>query len=121
MFNWDEFLNVARAAISGSPECFQRTAISRAYYSAFHFARKFLIDTKHCVIGNDKESHEKVRTELMRVARVENNPNYFSAGTNLQRLRISRNLADYDDSIVLNFKNTQIAIHLASQIRSDCR
>ena len=42
MFKWDNYLNLAKEIALKDGEEFKRSAISRAYYSAFHNTRLFL-------------------------------------------------------------------------------
>ena len=58
MFDWKDFLSLAeRLAREGNDESSQRTAISRAYYAAYHAAAAY-VAAKGFVRG--RHSHEKV-------------------------------------------------------------
>lgn len=47
--NWRDFLLVASRLAAETTEADWRTAVSRAYYAAFHVARRLLADLKFTV------------------------------------------------------------------------
>jgi hypothetical protein len=52
--NWRDFLQLARRLSRGTAEADWRTAVSRAYYAAFHIARRLFADLKPiCTISAD--------------------------------------------------------------------
>jgi hypothetical protein len=44
--NWRDFLPLATRLAAGTTEADWRTAVSRAYYAAFHVARRLFTDLK---------------------------------------------------------------------------
>ncbi len=52
--NWRDFLLVANRLTAGATEADWRTAVSRAYYAAFHVARRLLADLKFNVPRADR-------------------------------------------------------------------
>jgi uncharacterized protein (UPF0332 family) len=42
--NWRDFLSLATRLATGATEADWRTAVSRAYYAAFHVARRLFAD-----------------------------------------------------------------------------
>ncbi len=99
-FDWTQYLFLAEqlnkeAGSSPKREAMLRSAISRAYYAAFCHSRKFLVDQKNKVIPSNPAAHGLVR-ELF-----EDNGSTLelTIATNLDRLRIERNKADYDDEV----------------------
>ena len=100
-FDWLEYLDLARELAGSttglsSQEARLRSAISRSYYAAFCKARNHLRDKEGVdTIPNGGQVHSYVRNQFTRSPdRVRKR-----AGTNLNRLRIDRNKADYDDIV----------------------
>ena len=52
--NWREFLSLAARLASGGAEADWRTAVSRAYYAAFHVARRLFADLNFTVPRADR-------------------------------------------------------------------
>ena len=101
MFDWAEYLALAQELVGqqvppAGQEAHQRAAISRAYYAAFCKARNRL---------RDKEGHQDI-PKSARAHRYVSDPFRNSSdqarneiGAHLDRLRLDRNKADYDDSV----------------------
>ncbi len=85
------FLNVADALSAGDTEAEWRSAISRAYYAAFHKARSLLLRYGFRVPQGD-QAHAYLWLRLSNAG----HPDVMNAGRNLNHLRGVRNLADYD-------------------------
>jgi len=99
-FNWSEYLNLAQELVgqTGTPagqEARQRSALSRAYYAAFCQARNHLRDKEGHSLPGGGQVHVYVRDQF----RNSSDPMRNQIGQNLNRLRIDRNKADYDDSV----------------------
>lgn len=99
-FDWSEYLNLAQelagqATSPSSQEAKLRSAISRAYYAAFCKARNHLRDAEKHSIPRGGEAHPYVRDQFKKSA----NRVRREVGENLNRLRIDRNKADYDDTM----------------------
>jgi len=86
-----EFIVLATklAAETGPAEC--RSAVSRAYYGAFHAALALLARTG-ILLPPGPEAHQKVRFCLLQSGEIPGT----EAGEKLESLRRERNLADYD-------------------------
>ena len=86
-----DFLNVAYELLEGNHESHWRTAVSRAYYAAFHGARDLLM---HCgfTVPQEERAHAYLRMRLMNSGHTD----VEQAGTCLNDLRSERNYADYD-------------------------
>lgn len=101
IFDWSDYLHLAedlagRAVVPPSQEAKLRSAISRAYYAAFCKARNFLRDKKGDTrIPSGGEAHRYVRNRF----KTSGDKSYKSIGANLNRLRLDRGKADYDDTI----------------------
>lgn len=95
-FNWLEYLELAKALYTspsnpGPEEACLRTAISRAYYAVFNIARAYAY-SDHLQVGEGTGSHQAVIEHFKSSA----DSNKRRIGISLERLRTSRNKADYD-------------------------
>ena len=86
-----EFLTIARQLASSSTEAEWRTAVSRAYYAAFHVAREVMEDLRFAVPRADR-AHAYLSRRLANCGHSRTQ----QAGTDLIVLRGDRNQADYD-------------------------
>lgn len=86
----NEFISVATQLLASETEGRLRSAVSRAYYGAFHVAREFLSDCG-VIIGLDPFAHRNVRWCLEN----SNAPPIEDAARLLDTLRKARNNADY--------------------------
>ncbi len=91
-----DFLTLANALAAGTTEAAWRTAISRAYYAAFHTARQLLRD-----LGLRAPRGDQAHAYLwMRLSNC-GDPQLAVACQKLQDLRGKRNEADYDIDVPL--------------------
>ena len=89
--NERDFLILAAALARGATEADWRTAVGRAYYTAFHVARRWLEDAGFAVPRADRaHAYLSLRLQNCGDASVEH------AGGDLNILRQVRNHADYD-------------------------
>jgi uncharacterized protein (UPF0332 family) len=86
-----EFLDVADDLSMGLREADWRSAVSRAYYAAFHTARLFL---QQC--GFDVPLADQAHAYLWLRLSNSGHPDVQTTGTSLARLRQMRNTADYN-------------------------
>ncbi len=86
-----DFLNVAYELLEGNHESHWRSAVSRAYYAAFHAARDLLVQCGFTV-PQEERAHAYLRMRLMNSG----HPDVVQAGKWLDDLRKVRNRADYD-------------------------
>jgi uncharacterized protein (UPF0332 family) len=91
-----EFLDVADDLIAGSREADWRSAVSRAYYAAFHVARDLLLQC-----GFDVPRGDQAHIYLSRRLANSGHPDVENAGNDLNFLRALRNRADYDLDVPL--------------------
>lgn len=104
-FDWSEYLELAQelagdGAGSSNEEAKLRSSVSRAYYAAFCKARNHL---------RDVDEHKKILSEIppkVNVHRYVRNQfknstdeSHKKIGGDLDRLRLFRNAADYDDFV----------------------
>jgi len=87
----EDFLSVADSLLEGSSEADWRSAVSRAYYGAFHVARRLLHQCGFLVVSGE-QAHAFM---WMRLANS-GHPDVVAAGKDLSELRRNRNWADYE-------------------------
>jgi len=117
MFDDQEFLEVARHLQSADTrEGFQRSAISRAYYSAFLLARAFCRERGWVAQTGSGSDHRTVGSALAQLNET--------LASELRNLRLLRNEADYSvgeqdaDEMV---RRVQHSIELAEFIRAELK
>ena len=86
-----EFLQLADELAAGTTEAEWRSAVSRAYYAAFHVARDLLTACRFTAPRGD-QAHAYLWLRLSNSV----DPDLENAGSDLQTLRRNRNRADYD-------------------------
>src|SRR5438445_3393042 len=89
--NGRDFLTLASKLLAETTEAAWRSAVSRAYYAAFHEARQLLRDLGFVVPRAD-QAHAYLWLRLSNCG----DPQVRLAGSDLNRLRRERNRADYD-------------------------
>ena len=109
-----EFLEFAAfLAAQNRNESARRSAVSRAYYGAFHLAREFLTELGVDVPAN-ATGHEFV------VLRLENcgYSEAYEAGSLLADIRTERNRADYDlaSQRIARIETVRVVIERAAEI-----
>jgi uncharacterized protein (UPF0332 family) len=109
--NWRDFLQLASRLATGITEADWRTAVSRAYYAAFHIARRLFTDLNFAVPRADR-AHQYLVFRLSNCGEsaVE------QAGRDLETLRRLRNRADYDELPALTQAQSAAALRLAEGI-----
>jgi uncharacterized protein (UPF0332 family) len=86
-----DFLTLAKKLATGSTEAEWRSAVSRAYYAAFHEARQLLED-----LGVSVQRGDRAHAYLWLRLQNSGHPQIQQAGADLNALRGLRNQADYD-------------------------
>ena len=86
-----DFLRVANDLAKSDETAELRSAVSRAYYAAFHVARKLLVDMGF-EISKGSGAHGDICNYLGNAA----NPTVEHAGNNIGDLKGWRNEADYE-------------------------
>ena len=93
-----------------------RSAVSRAYYGAFHVVREFFTGSLGLTVppSQKKEVHQYIAVCLQNSGHAE----AASAASKLSALRTDRNTADYDlqDSIFQSQKNARLRVETAHDI-----
>lgn len=112
-FDWRKLVDVANYLKSKNTEEALRSAISRAYYAAFHIALAFCETHTAFKKTSGANDHRLVPDAL----KVHNDKNIRRAGRSLIRLKTNRWRADYHDHYLNNLKNdTTISIQLTDDI-----
>ncbi len=111
-----DFLRVANDLAKSDEAAELRSAVSRAYYAAFHVARKLLVDMGF-EISRGPAAHGDVCKYLGNAA----NPSVEHAGNNIGDLKGWRNQADYDLDLVEheNSGSVQKIVSITEQIIED--
>jgi len=91
MIRGEDFLKFAERSATGPTETDWRTAVSRAYYAAFHEARDFLT-----ALGFQTPRADVAHAFLWRRLQNGGHARLAFAGSRLNQLRGERNQADYD-------------------------
>ncbi|HEY1860960.1 MAG TPA: HEPN domain-containing protein [Gemmataceae bacterium] len=86
-----DFLTLADSLLAGGTEAEWRTAVSRAYYAAFHVARELMLDLGFAVPRGDR-AHGYLWLRLSNSG----DASIQIAGHRLKDVRGERNRADYD-------------------------
>jgi uncharacterized protein (UPF0332 family) len=101
-----DFLPLAFRLVAATTEAEWRTAVSRAYYAAFHVARVLFEDLGFAV-PRGEQAHGYLWLRLHNCGNLV----LQQAGANLQALRRQRNRADYD------FQFQQLSSAAVPQVR----
>lgn len=101
-FDWCDYLKLAKYFIENSldinlDEAMMRTAISRAYYASFCTAREHILISENINIRENAEAHKQVQLFFKKDS---TNKEHMKIGINLERLRLNRNIADYNNKIM---------------------
>lgn len=91
MIDPHDYLEVAWSLLEGNREAEWRSAVSRAYYAAFHVARQLLTQCGFTVPRAD-QAHAYLWLRLSNAEHAD----VHSVGTRLNDLRKARNRADYE-------------------------
>ena len=118
-FDWSEYLKLARelagqTTTPSNQDAKLRSAISRAYYSAFCKARNHLHYKEGHKIPVSGEAHTYVRDEFKNSA----DKSRRGIGNRLNRLWIDRKKADYEDVVTGLSSTASLALKLAGRVIS---
>lgn len=106
-----DLLAVAVRLAAEATEADWRSAISRAYYAAFHVARHLLADLNFTIPRADR-AHQYLIFRLSNCGE----PVVEQAGRDLETLRRLRNRADYDELPPFTQPQTIAAVRLAESV-----
>jgi len=110
-FNWEGYVSLAEDLASSTDEARLRSCISRAYYGVFCIARnaKGYKDYK-------SKKGESIHWTVIQSYKTSSQIKEQDIGRILDKLRRSRNDADYKEDKPINSGLAQRAIHSAKQI-----
>ena len=111
MIDFRDFLSLAANLANGTTEAEWRTASSRAYYAAFHVARRLLLDLGFRVPRAER-AHGYLWLRLSNAGHAD----VILAGGRLDDLRRHRNQADYDDHLFIAQATTDADVRLAEKV-----
>jgi hypothetical protein len=105
-----DFISLALKLSASSGEAERRSAASRAYYGAFHVARRF-VTSCGIVFSSSAETHDKLPYCL----ESSQHDSLLEVSRQLKLLRRARNVADYDldDS---RFTSGFVKLHVAHAV-----
>jgi uncharacterized protein (UPF0332 family) len=109
--NARDFLVLANTLLAESTEAAWRSAISRAYYAAFHVARLLFRDLGFRTPRAD-QAHAYLWLRLSNCG----DPQIRVAGQRLRDLRSERNRADYDIDVPLLQATAAIQVQISEQL-----
>lgn len=117
VFNWSEYLDVARCLVGQGNEPTQeaayRCAVSRAYYAAFCHARNYARD-RHGFKPTRKDIHRRVRRHFEKKG-------MFHIADKLWDLSRWRNDCDYEDIVAKTSLLPTSAINEAQKVLNTLR
>ena len=120
-FDWSEYFNLAKELAETSAEAELRSAVSRAYYSAFCLARNYLRDIQqYPKLWHNKtydiNAHQYVAENF--IYNQSKSQIMIEIGKDLSRLRKMRHKADYEDTMFNLKREARTALMLAQNIIS---
>ncbi len=117
-FDWREYLNLAKM-LGGlgesrySQEAAERSAVSRAYYAAFCWARNYAEQRFNFKRSGTGKDHKCLREFLKQQGKLQ-------MASDLNKLRNWRNTCDYDDRVFALHQQVHASIKLADKIIQSC-
>jgi uncharacterized protein (UPF0332 family) len=118
-FDWYQYLVLAEYLYDNRDtfpdrEACLRAAISKAYYATFCSARNYARDFDRLVLDETAQDHGSVKKHYIRAP----DPKNRQVGNSLDRLRDSRNQADYSDEIDKLEELAKAAISQSKQVHT---
>ncbi len=110
-FAWPAYRTVAETLSQQPDEASQRSAISRAYYCAYHQALAHLTAHHQFQVSESKPAHDQVWREFSRKGLSYRE--VWNKGDRLKKLRVE---ADYRAAATLNAETISLALKLADRI-----
>ncbi len=112
MFDWSNYLVLAKELAARSDEASKRAAVSRAYYAAFGVAFNYVELNKLASLTHRGDDHAIVWNALS----LSSDRRINSLAQDAKRLRQFRNNADYEANYEQNSNGTQYCLFLAEGI-----
>jgi len=107
-FDWNEYLRLAQQLGGLADDAASRTAVSRAYYSAFHAASMSVESNK--ITTNPKYERDR-HLRIWNIYMDSSNKECRRIGNSGQRLKAERQYADYDSES--SFPETRVERSIA--------
>ena len=95
-FDWSQYLVLAKELSTRTDEAALRSAISRAYYAAYHHAKSFCASKSIVIIQSGANSEH---FDLWDTFGKKGGPTFANIHTRGDRLKRKRHNADYDSGI----------------------
>lgn len=132
-FNWCAYLKLAQdlSVELGNPssqvtdfaltdgdltQAKMRCIVSRAYYSAFCLSRNYLRDIVQdpSLRSTRRQPDFNEHAYVIEEFKLSRDPNFQQIGRSLERLRIDRNRADYDDIFAVSNLGSTVKVAISS-------
>jgi uncharacterized protein (UPF0332 family) len=113
MFDWNEYLQLAQQLSTLQTHAASRSAVSRAYYCAFH-AASLSLQTNN-VATNPKYQRDR-HLRVWNIYILSSNKECRRIGNDGQRLKIARQSADYDPKTEFSDTRVQRCISQAQNL-----
>lgn len=118
-FDWREYLELAKELVGlkgslTSSEAAYRTAVSRAYYAAFCWARNYAAMKLEFRPTKGSEDHRLLRKHFSRKG-------YGELASHLNKLRKWRNECEYEDNVSDLSYHVKYSMDLAARIIQKCQ
>jgi len=110
-FDWSAFRTVAETLSQEVDEASRRSAISRAYYCAYHQAQAHLSEHHNYQVSEDKPAHDQVWREFSRKGLSYRE--VWNKGDKLKKLRVD---ADYRSDAAIGADTAATSLKLADRI-----
>lgn len=110
--DWEGFQRLAQALVNRRDEAMLRSAINRSYYAAFQMSVCFAEMHYNFIKQRKGVDHERILGAL----RCSGDRTIEGAGRKLGRLRGNRWKADYNETINIGQRLTQISVRWADEI-----
>ncbi|MGE0130850.1 MAG: hypothetical protein AB7U82_22455 [Blastocatellales bacterium] len=111
LFDWFAYRAVAETLKGDMNEASQRSAISRAYYFAYHQALSHLAEHHNFQLSEDKPAHDQVWREFS--GKGLSYREVWNKGDKLKKLRVD---ADHRSGSVIGVDATDTALKLADRV-----
>lgn len=118
-FDWFDYLELSKelessAQGSALEEAKLRSAISRAYYALFCSAKNYLSANRpYLTIPRTGMAHDFVKDAFLN----DNSPDMIAVGVTLNRLKINRHLADYENQFRGLVQTARISMQMADSAK----
>lgn len=110
-FDWKDYVYLAEDLLKRSEESCLRSAISRAYYGVFGIARN--------IKGCKESARSNIHWKVINGYKSSGDKNERNIGRILDKLRRSRNDADYNEKKTISKSLTERAVYSAKHVLAE--